>query len=118
MKMTTAQRADVRTYLKMGVSGAIVCAVAYVLWQLSDDDLLKTIFFMALGFTGFEAYCLLLIGYRHARDVRRERRVLRAVTALAVLAAVAMRETVRSCGCACATGGFCGGCGHAGCGRR
>ncbi len=28
------------------------------------------------------------------------------------------RAAVGSCGCGCATGGFCGGCGHAGCGRR
>lgn len=28
------------------------------------------------------------------------------------------REHVRPCPCECATGGFCGGCGHAGCQRR
>ncbi|MFI5808607.1 hypothetical protein [Streptomyces sp. NPDC051561] len=28
------------------------------------------------------------------------------------------RRAAGSCGCACTTGGFCGGCGHAGCGRR
>jgi hypothetical protein len=28
------------------------------------------------------------------------------------------RRAAGSCGCACATGGFCGGCGHAGCARR
>ncbi|MEN8652359.1 hypothetical protein ABCR94_17575 [Streptomyces sp. 21So2-11] len=30
----------------------------------------------------------------------------------------AARRAAGSCGCACTAGGFCGGCGHAGCGRR
>jgi hypothetical protein len=33
------------------------------------------------------------------------------------MAARASRK-VSPCGCACCRGGFCGGCGHAGCGRR
>ena len=28
------------------------------------------------------------------------------------------RVPARGCGCACTSGGFCGGCGHAGCGGR
>ena len=28
------------------------------------------------------------------------------------------RRAAGSCGCVCSSGGFCGGCGHAGCGRR
>ena len=30
----------------------------------------------------------------------------------------AARRAAGPCGCACTSGGFCGGCGHAGCGRR
>lgn len=31
---------------------------------------------------------------------------------------VRLRPAVGPCGCACTHGGFCGGCGHAGCGGR
>ena len=49
----------------------------------------------------------------------------RAAFAKAEIAARAERAAVAAnyprqvgCGCACVNGGFCGGCGHAGCGRR
>lgn len=29
-----------------------------------------------------------------------------------------LRQLMRGCPCACNSGGFCGGCGHAGCGGR
>lgn len=31
---------------------------------------------------------------------------------------IQMKTAVGPCGCACCHGGFCGGCGHAGCGHR
>lgn len=31
---------------------------------------------------------------------------------------MSQRPKVAGCGCECNRGGFCGGCGHAGCGRR
>lgn len=51
-------------------------------------------------------------------DRKYDRTLVRAVERALAERADAVATAVGSCPCECNSGGFCGGCGHAGCGRR
>lgn len=68
--MTTSQRSDLRSHGRSAIGGVIVGGVAFALWLISDDGLLKTVFLLAIGWTGYDVWRLAII----LHDVRMSKR--------------------------------------------